>query len=284
MKILYIIGSFFPAQDGGPNNSIYWIAKNIIKNKTVKKIEVLSFYKNISNKDKKKFNIEPNKKCSVNGVSVIYCRYYFFRIFSPYFYYYLFCKSKRFDIIHLNSIFFIINFFVILLFNIYNLRYCISPRGELEKEAIRFNLISKKIYLFFFKIIIKKNTFFHVTSIKEKSSTNKIFGKNFKYYSLKNLIILEKNIKSKISLKKNLLYLGRIHPKKNLENCIKSFILSFKNIKDKNIKFLIAGVGNKNYVNYLQKLVTENNFDDKIKFCGFLNLEKKKKFFQMLSF
>ena len=48
MNILFFIGSFFPAQDGGPNNSIYWIAKHLKKNKNIKNVDVFTFYKSLS--------------------------------------------------------------------------------------------------------------------------------------------------------------------------------------------------------------------------------------------
>jgi hypothetical protein len=31
MKILYILGSYYPAQSGGPNNTIHWQAKYLSK-------------------------------------------------------------------------------------------------------------------------------------------------------------------------------------------------------------------------------------------------------------
>ena len=43
MNLLFIVGSFYPAQDGGPNNSLFWLAKNIKNNKSYKKVTVLSF-------------------------------------------------------------------------------------------------------------------------------------------------------------------------------------------------------------------------------------------------
>ena len=49
MNILFFIGSFFPAQDGGPNNPIYWIAKNL-KKQNIKSVDVLTFYKGLSPK------------------------------------------------------------------------------------------------------------------------------------------------------------------------------------------------------------------------------------------
>ena len=80
-------------------------------------------------------------------------------------------------------------------------------------------------------------------------------------------------------MKKNLLFLGRLHPKKNIETCIFSFIDSFKKIKNKNVKFLIVGAGNKNYIKKLKYLVKLYKFEDKITFLGFLNHKKKDKIF-----
>ena len=95
MNIVFFIGSFFPAQDGGPNNSIYWIAKHLKKNKKIKNVDVLTFYKGLRPKNIKKYNIYPNKFGAIDGINVIYFKYFFFRILSPYFLYYLFFKLKK---------------------------------------------------------------------------------------------------------------------------------------------------------------------------------------------
>ncbi len=288
MNLLFIVGSFYPAQDGGPNNSLFWLAKNIKNNKSYKKVTVLSFFKNIPGKEKKKYKIKPNKVCNIEGLRVIYCKYYLFRIFSPYRYYFIIFKLKKYNLVHLNSIFFYINFFLIFVLNFLKVKYCISPRGETEKEAIIYKKKLKLFYLFFLKKILGKNILFHTTSDKENSDTRKIFGKQYRYYILRNLIEINK-IKKKINFKnleskKNLLYLGRIHPKKNLENCINAFIKSFKNFKDKNIKFIIAGTGSKNYINSLKQIVFKKNFQDKVLFIGFIKLDEKKRIFRNTKF
>ena len=61
MNLLFIVGSFYPAQDGGPNNSLFWLAKNIKNNKSYKKVTVLSFFKNIPGKEKKSIKLNQIK-------------------------------------------------------------------------------------------------------------------------------------------------------------------------------------------------------------------------------
>ncbi|MDO8563633.1 MAG: glycosyltransferase family 4 protein, partial [Nanoarchaeota archaeon] len=68
---------------------------------------------------------------------------------------------------------------------------------------------------------------------------------------------------SKITEKRNkkILYSGRIAPIKNLEVVIKAL----KNVKDKRIKFYIFGPAEKRYLDILNKIISENGLDQKVK-------------------
>lgn len=66
--------------------------------------------------------------------------------------------------------------------------------------------------------------------------------------------------------KKIILFVGRIAEQKNLELSIRSIAKVFK--KDKNILFVIAGTGEKNYVNSLIKLADRLHILDYIKMIG----------------
>ena len=68
---------------------------------------------------------------------------------------------------------------------------------------------------------------------------------------------------SKVSKKrdKRILYSGRIAPIKNLEVVVKSL----KNVKDKKIKFYILGPAEKEYLEKLQRIITQNSLNERIK-------------------
>ena len=67
-NLLFIIGTFFPAQAGGPDNSVYWLNKAILKTKKKYSCLVLSFFHKLELRDIKKYRIKPNKICSIKGV------------------------------------------------------------------------------------------------------------------------------------------------------------------------------------------------------------------------
>ena len=71
MKTLFIIGSFFPSQKGGPDSSIFWLVKSLSKGPYSQNL-VLSFFDGLSSQDIKKFKIEKNKICKIKGVNAIF--------------------------------------------------------------------------------------------------------------------------------------------------------------------------------------------------------------------
>lgn len=120
MNYLFFVGSFYPAQEGGPDTSLFWLTEEIAKNNSV---TVITFLKGISYKNKKIFNIKNNKIIRLNNLKVIYCKYYFFRFLSPYFYFWIFKNIKKFKVININSIFFYNSFLLILLLTLFNKDY-----------------------------------------------------------------------------------------------------------------------------------------------------------------
>ena len=76
-KILFILGSYFPAQLGGPNNTIHWQAKTLAKNKL--DIYVASLKTGLNKKRIDEYNISLNKENIVDGVKSYYFDYKFNR-------------------------------------------------------------------------------------------------------------------------------------------------------------------------------------------------------------
>ena len=95
IKLLFILGTFFPAQAGGPDSSIYWLNKAFLNLKHKCECLVLSFFYSLNQKDIKKYKIVPNKICKINGVKVIFLKFTYFRILSLSFYKFLFFNLKN---------------------------------------------------------------------------------------------------------------------------------------------------------------------------------------------
>ena len=51
MKYLFFVGSFFPAQEGGPDNSLYWLSRQLVNDN--KDVTVITFKKGLDKKKNK---------------------------------------------------------------------------------------------------------------------------------------------------------------------------------------------------------------------------------------
>jgi glycosyltransferase involved in cell wall biosynthesis len=269
MKILYILGSYYPAQSGGPNNTIHWQAKYLTKNNH--DITVASFKSGLTEENIKDWNIVFNTQNNIEGVKAHYFNFYMSRYFSIEFYAWIIGNIRNYEFVQLTSYFFPITWISVILCNIYNIPFSLAPRGELEDNALKYGAIVKKIaHNFLLKFIYKKAKFILVTSRQELEFSKKYFNKQMEYELIPNYIDLssKKSLDYKDILdKKNILYLGRIHPKKGIENLITAYISLNKNFKEQH-SLLIAGDGDVQYMNKLKELVLEYGYVRKIKFLG----------------
>jgi glycosyltransferase involved in cell wall biosynthesis len=96
------------------------------------------------------------------------------------------CKRKQFDVLFLNSIF-SFQYTVLSLFFIHT-PVILSVRGMLHPSALKQKKMKKKLYLFFFKIILLfRNIKFHVTDEVEKKYVENIFGNRYEIITLPNI-------------------------------------------------------------------------------------------------
>ncbi|WP_075506009.1 glycosyltransferase [Candidatus Pelagibacter communis] len=273
MKTLFIIGSFFPSQKGGPDSSIYWLVKSL-NEKSYSQNLVLSFFDGLSSHDIKKFKIKKNKICKIKGVNVIFFSYFIFKIFSFNYWFYLIKNLKKYNLININSYFFSISILSAIIFKIFKANYYLSLRGEIFKETLNYNKYLKITLMPILNRIYKNSKFLHCTTHQEKISAKKYLPK-FNYEIFPNIINEEnKFFKVNYKIRKDYLYLGRLHNKKNIDKIITAFFLAEKKI-DKKIKLLIAGKGDEKYTNYLKNLTKNKNLKNKVIFLGHKNYTEK---------
>lgn len=281
MKILYILGSYYPAQSGGPNNSIHWQAKYLSKEGV--DVSVASLKTGLTQTDINNYNIQLNSKSKVEGVKAYYFNYFFNRYLSFKFYIWLIFNINKFDFIQLTSYFFPITWFSALICNITKTPFSIAPRGELEDNAIKFNrpikIILHKIFL---KFLYGKVKFIMVTSIQELEFSKKYFNEKMIFELIPNYIEISKIgklLEVDILKKKNILYLGRLHPKKGIANLIKAYFSLNESIINSHL-LLITGTGELNYVNSLKELVDSSKYNERVIFLGHKQGVEKEKIYK----
>jgi glycosyltransferase involved in cell wall biosynthesis len=200
-------------------------------------------------------SIEFNKEFTINNYKVVYFDKSGLRLSKCIFDY---IKQSKPDFIFVNG-FFSLHFSIIPMIlkciSILKAQLIVSPRGMLKSSALNFKREKKSLLLRLFKFLnLSKNVVFHATDIQESNDVKSLFKDA-------NVVVVSdipaKFISNSIKLDKevgtlNLLFLGRIHPVKNL-----LFILELlKKIKEfYSINFSI--VGNIEDTNYWEVCVEE---------------------------
>ena len=262
-KRVCIFSAYYPPdwKQGGTVQSIYSITNQFNK----------EFIVNVfSTSDKKTYkkSFLNSKGCKINihffkSISVF--RFSVKQFFLSYKY------LKETDYVYINGLWFWSSIFAVFMSKVFNFKLIIAPRGMLLPSAFQNKIYLKYILIFFYKLISNnQKTLVHWTSLYEKRNSI------YKFLKTKSIItpnhIIEKEIwkipklnpKSKIF---TLIYLGRLHPIKNLEKLI--LAVNMINKKELLIRLKIIGSGKKKYKRKLVSLV-KNNFKA-INFKGQLN-------------
>jgi len=281
MKILYILGSYYPAQSGGPNNTIHWQAKYLSKEDV--DVYVASLKTGLSKDNINNYNIELNSKNKIEGVNVYYFNYLINRYLSLKFYYWLFSNIKKFDFVQLTSYFFPVTWFGALICNIHNVPFSVAPRGELEDNALKYRRTVKlALHRIILKTIYKRAKFILVTSDQELKFSRQYFNNKMVFELIPNYIELSINrelSKTDVLNKKNIIFLGRLHPKKGIDNLIEAYF-SLDEVIINNHLLLIAGTGNFNYLSYLKKLASNSKYSNRVVFVGHKQGIEKEEFYK----
>lgn len=184
---------------------------------------------------------------------------------------------NNYDIFHSNGLWMFPNVSPLKLAKVQGKKCVISPRGTINEVALRYSRIKKFIFYHLFqKKVLKDSDLIHVTSELEYRDVRK-FGLTQPIAIIPNGIDIPK-IKYKKN-KKNfkLIFLGRIHPKKGLENTIKAWTSIEKLFP--NWSFEIAGNGRKQYEDKIKKIISDTK-SKSVKHIGPLYGSDKIKFLQ----
>ena len=185
-------------------------------------------------------------------------------------------ELKNANVIHLTSIFYPLSWLTAIINRCYYKKPVVwSPRGELDGPALIYSSYKKKPVIFIIRAFLADKVTFHATCKEEVESIKSIFGNHTKTCLIQNYLPVQSDV---FELKKSdhILYLGRIHPKKAIENLVEGFEMATKNISE-NFNLVIAGNFENAYGLMLQKMVIEKKLQKRILFVGHVEGDSKMK-------
>lgn len=258
LKILFPAGSFYPAQTGGPDNTVYWITKALTR-RGHKPI--------VSTTDRGQGLPMPRDRwLDTDYGTIIYTRnplHYLpvnlvFRALK---------QLKRVDVLHLSMITYPASLTMAVLNSwFYRKPMLWSSRGDLDPPMLLRSRKKKAAMIKMINTLVDKDLlWFHSTCDAETRYIRNNFGEDAKVVQIPNYMELPERIVT--NKEKYFLYIGRIDPKKAIENLIEAMSRSTSFLSG---EFTLKIVGDyyNDYGRSLVKQVEELGLTHKIRFLG----------------
>lgn len=266
MKIIMLLSNLDSLKGGGVTEVVYYLSK-FFKNKKDINCKICSLKtEELSNNVKKRwesYNINVFKKTYNNS-------YAYSKDLKT------FLKKENYDLIHTHGIWQYLSYLVLSMNNKKNTPYIVSPHGMLDEWALNNSKWKKKLlYTLYEKRFLEKASCIHALNREEAESIKKL-GLNTPICIIPNGIEIPSEVDSLepiwdtkiVKNKKVLLFLGRIHPKKGIDNLIDAWEkLVIDNLNEEWI-LVISGWSKDNYDKQIKEKVKNKNLQNDILFTG----------------
>jgi len=182
-------------------------------------------------------------------------------------------NARNFDLVHIHAIFSYVSTRGMQLCRKFNIPYVVHALGQLEPWALTQSKLRKLAYL---ALIERRNLegagFIQCTweseaksiSLFNLNATLRVVSLGVCLPNLEQRERRDKEPQSRGSSELDLIFLSRIHPKKNLEVAIRALAKTENN----NIMLSVAGDGDSIYVEELKALVNKLGLEDRVRFKG----------------
>ena len=268
MKVLHIIPAYKPAYGyGGPTESVSRLCEGLAASG-----HLVDVYTTTANGDKE-LDVPVGVAVDVDGVRVTY----FKRItgdhthVSPLLWIALIRSAKTYDIIHLHSWWSLLMVIAAPLALMSKTKIIIAPRGMLSDYVFNTSksVYKKLIHSLIGRLTLKKCVL-HATAQSEYDECKKLIPE-WTGFVLPNILSLPD---IKVIEHENecftIIFMSRIHPKKGIEKLFEAI-----SQVGYDLKLIIAGEGDEQYLLQLQDLSLKLKIQNKIKWLGWVNRNEK---------
>jgi glycosyltransferase involved in cell wall biosynthesis len=274
LRILQVTPSFYPAaQYGGPIYSGYSLCNHLAK---IPALDLRILTTDSDGPDR--IDVLRAHAIREAGYQVHYCHRWLASDFAPGMFARLVPMIKWANVIHLTAVYSPPTIPTLLLSKLLRKPVVWSVRGALQRWQGTTRATPKQIWERLCDSLCEKDrVVLHVTSEEEgRASSQRI--KNARPVVIPNGVEVppangERQWRPTNQLR--LLYLGRLHPIKGIENLLVALVQL-----DTKVSLSICGNGSKQYEQLLKSLVVELSLTDRVRFCGAVAGEEKEKQFR----
>lgn len=263
-QAIFPVGSFFPAQTGGPDNTVYWITKALKKNNFEPVI--------IATERGLDKEVARNRWLDTDYGKVIYTKnlihYFPVKLIIT-----ALRQMKNADLVHLAMLFYPASFIIAIINHFFYKKPVLwSVHGDLDPYMVKRSGWKKRPVLWIINNLLKKHVAFHATCPAEVQYIVDNFGEEVEIITIPNYMEFSAPIKTK--KEKSFLYIGRIHPKKAIENLIEALDLS-KQFRGSGFNLKIAGNADNPYGEKLKAQAKKLGLEEQVIFEGHVEGDHK---------
>ena len=174
-------------------------------------------------------------------------------------------KKMRLKLVHIHGVWGVIPLFVPIICVIKGIPYIVSPRGSLSTWAMGSGSIVKKFLWPMQYQLYKRASLFHTTSRLETFEVKQFFGKA-KCVEIPNGVDLgvykgfvgtRSNLKIDTGIKRTLVFMSRLHPKKGLDELLEVWPSVSRAFPEWCL--LICGLGDRSYTERVKRMISSMN-------------------------
>ncbi len=276
MKVLHIVPTFYPATYfGGPVFSVYGLCNALSQMPDVE-LRVLTTD-----------NAGPELRCIKpesfpvlfpSGYSVYYFKHLFGVSVSPLMLFRMTSMIRWADIVHITSVYSFPTIPALLFCKILQKPVVWSPRGALQRWEGSTRPLLKKVWESICNALLDKHRcVLHVTSENEAEESGQKITKA-RIEIIKNGIDIPKENPERVWMpdgKLRLLFMGRLHPKKGIEN-----LLHAMRILSEKCTLTICGTGDDDYRLSLKNIIDSFSIAERVHFAGHVEGDLKAEVFR----
>ena len=276
LKILHVTPSFYPAVVyGGPIYSLYSLCQSLVRQGC--RIRVLT---TDANGPDSVLDVDTGKDVEVSpGVFVRYCHRVKDVSVSPTFLRLLVPQVRWADVIHLMAVYSFPTIPTLLTCKMIGKPVVWSTRGMLQRWEGNRRRTLKTIWESICQIVSPNRLVLHATS-QEEATENERRLPGVETVVVPNGVEISKNVaNTRHNEWLRLLYLGRIDPKKGIENLLRAYQIVSEDLGTMS-HLVIAGAGEQRYSETIRKLIEELGLAQKVKMVGHVVGDAKEMLFQ----